>query len=761
MKPFSSMAALGAAVIATGGFVQADPIIIGKLTPGPLIKGDGKIDFLEWHDKNEADNLTAINDALKQGYRVQSVSVFGRSGSEKFATVMVRQPALLLPTEQKVYIRDASNPGEMAKLDAGWRFTKAAAGMSDKVILVAEKSSAPSQIAICSSVEQFSTRNAQKIRQDLRLVSLDAFGPTNAAKYIAIWVSNPTKVAWNSEAVDIPVEDAQKRFDVMLPAHNFLSYVAYTPANRFTQIWSDEDFGRWESRANLTGAALTTLIQQQKEAGRVPICISAQDGITPLFAAVFAERIKPYPLKWDVQGSPAITEVDDAIKKVMEDSNIRGASLAMCVGTKLVYVRAYTLAAPNYTPITPMTTFRQASVSKPFAAAAIYRLINAGATIPGTTKKLTLDTPFQDVLVLKTPDGKAPVDSKFKTVTLRHLIAHRSGLTTGGIWSDQATASAFNTQLPVSPNQVASYIASLSMDSAPNGDIIYNNTNTFLLGLVAAKMTGKATAFDAIKQLVFTPLGLKTMTMSRTKLSAQNSTEEFYPSRREFFETDENSKRFNTWLAFNSDITSPSAPICAEGYGETNMENCTGSGGLSANAIDIVRMGAALADTDGGGLFSKTERIDYLNDTTSGGRYSFDGVGKLSDGIYWGYKGGDLSTSQNMLYFNNAGVSYAICWSGRTPSFNGWYPQWFDIINPVLAKNWGTTDLFTQYGYKPIGFKSNLLISNQLPKVPVGGFKIDASKVSPPKTRTSSGPDSQTPTPVLRPLGRPGRIILR
>ncbi|BCM94335.1 hypothetical protein IAD21_06242 [Abditibacteriota bacterium] len=753
MRRFSAMTAMGLALLGALNQAQAAPPIIGPINTLPF-KGDGKIEFLEWHDKNEADNLTAINDALQKGYRVQSVGAFGSGTSQKFATVMVKQSSLLLPPEQKVAMRDISDTNAMASVENGWRLTKAAAS-GTRAIVVAEKSTVPSQLVVCNDVGAFNALNTKKIRQDQRLICLESFGSANAPKYIAIWGANPDGVAWNSEAIDIPVEDAQKRFDVMYKAHGALTQVAYTPANRFIQLWSDEYFGGMEARANLTSDGLTTLIQQQKNAGRVPICISAQDGNDARFAAVFADRIKPFPLNWQPQGSPPIAEVDEAVKQVMKDSNIRGASLAMCVGTKLVYVRAYTLAAPNYPVITPLTTFRQASVSKPFAATAVYRLINRGALIPDTTppQKLTLDTPFQDVLQLTTPGGQAPTDPRFKTVTIRNLIAHRSGLTTGGIWSDQATANAFTPALtlPVSPEQAASYVASLTMDSDPGGPIIYNNTNTFLLGLVAAKMTKQTSAFSAIKQLVFTPLDLKTMAQSHTRIDNQGSNEAFYPPRMEFFESDGNSRRLNTWLAFSNDMTSPDAPICALGYGETNMENCTGSGGLSANAIDIVRLGAALADPDGAGLFSATDRKSYLDDTTSGGRYSFDKAKKISDGVYWGYKGGDLSTSQNMLYFNNSGVSYAICWSGRTPSFNGWYPQWDAIINPVKAKNWGNTDLFTDYGYKPLGTKSPLLTQYQPPQIALGSIKIDDTQVSPPMRSATSGPDLRVPTPILRP----------
>jgi CubicO group peptidase (beta-lactamase class C family) len=66
--------------------------------------------------------------------------------------------------------------------------------------------------------------------------------------------------------------------------------------------------------------------------------------------------------------TPSVSEIDDAVKAVMEKGHVRGAALAIVKGTHLVYTKGYTLAGANYPDVRPVTYFRQASVSKMVSA---------------------------------------------------------------------------------------------------------------------------------------------------------------------------------------------------------------------------------------------------------------------------------------------------------------------------------------------------------------------------------------------------------
>jgi CubicO group peptidase (beta-lactamase class C family) len=737
----------------------ADPIITFKPQDKTIFLIEGKVETLVWRDKSESENLKAITDAQQKGFWVQSVGAYGAKAKERFVTVMAKQLGTAAPMQQ-VVMRDVS-AANLTSVPAGWRATKVAAS-GDRAIVVLELGSDSTVLFRANSADELGQECSKQIRLDRRLVSLDGYGDPTAPKFLAVFANNPAKVAWNADVLNMTVGEAQTRFDVMTKARARVSVLGYAAPSRFFHVYSDDDFGSWEARGELTPEKLDVEIAKQKTLGRVPISIQAV-GIQDIrFAAIFAERIKPQPLKFQAQGETSIPEIDNAVRQMMENNSMRHVSLAVTLGTRLVYVRAYTLGTPGDAPTTPATLFRQASVNKPFVAAAIYRLVNMKAKIPGTNGVLTLDTTLQKVLNLQTPDGKKPKDSRFGDVTLRHLIAHKSGLTTGGIWSDVATAKAFNTMLPVSPEQVASYIASLDMDSAPSmtAPVVYNNTNTFFLGLVAAKMTGKPDAFSALKQLIYDPLGMKNVAMSRTSIEKQLPNEVFYQPRLSFTETaDPNSQRRNTYLCFSNDVTKDGAPLSVLGYGETNMENCIAPGGTSMSAIDAVRLAAALAAPNGGGIFTEDGRKQFLTDATSDGRYSFDGTFLAAPDRWVGWKGGSLSTSGNTLYCDTGGVSFSI--SGATAGYTGpnFYPTNQDLINAINARKWDGVDLFPKYGYKPIPTLGPLKLDGKIPTLPKSNITLKDSDVS-GALNLAPGNSSKNPnlrTPGLNSQNRPRR----
>ncbi|HYR09131.1 MAG TPA: hypothetical protein VEQ60_15215, partial [Longimicrobium sp.] len=94
------------------------------------------------------------------------------------------------------------------------------------------------------------------------------------------------------------------------------------------------------------------------------------------------------------------------------------------------------------------------------------------------------------------------------------------------------------------------------------------------------------------------------------------------------------------------------------------------------------------------------------------GFHGFDRVATLdaANGVYQGYKGGSLSTSQNGIAFVRDGLSYVISWNTPTPSAAGgaWYPYFNAVLTAAGNQDWGTTDLFPQYGMaafpQPISF---------------------------------------------------------
>jgi hypothetical protein len=193
-------------------------------------------------------------------------------------------------------------------------------------------------------------------------------------------------------------------------------------------------------------------------------------------------------------------------------------------------------------------------------------------------------------------------------------------------------------------------------------------------------------------------------------------------------------------------VLTPDQPMVTLGYGETNMENCDGSGGLSAAVTDVARLLAALSLREHNPILDDATITSMLANAAADtadpklakawGFHGFDGVGvtDASKGLYWGYKGGDLSTSQNGIYFEREGISYVICWNGLTPDpSRPFYPTFAKVLTAARNHDWGNTDLFPKYGMP--SFSTKIGATTKLPtdlKVPSGGPRLKDISVSRP-----------------------------
>ena len=103
----------------------------------------------------------------------------------------------------------------------------------------------------------------------------------------------------------------------------------------------------------------------------------------------------------------------DALFTAFAEPGAPGAAVVVARGDSIVFARGYGLADVEHSiGVTPSTSFRLASVTKQFTAAAILTLVEAG--------KLRLDDTVGDVL------DDMPVYAR--DVRVRHLLAHTSGI---------------------------------------------------------------------------------------------------------------------------------------------------------------------------------------------------------------------------------------------------------------------------------------------------------------------------------------------
>lgn len=164
--------------------------------------------------------------------------------------------------------------------------------------------------------------------------------------------------------------------------------------------------------------------------------------------------------------------IDAAASKTMAQGN-PGMVVAVARRGHPAAIKAYgTADLEQGAPMRPDATFRVASLTKQFTAAAVLGLAAEG--------KLTLDDPLAKHL---------PEFAQLKGVTLRHLLLHTSGI------ADYAADELGNTTrtIPHSTAQMLVWIDDIAKQPRfiPGTQWEYSNSNYVLLGAVVERVTGQ------------------------------------------------------------------------------------------------------------------------------------------------------------------------------------------------------------------------------------------------------------------------------
>jgi CubicO group peptidase (beta-lactamase class C family) len=168
-----------------------------------------------------------------------------------------------------------------------------------------------------------------------------------------------------------------------------------------------------------------------------------------------------------------------------------GCAVAVVQDGKIVYKHGFGTANLEYgIPITPSTIFHVASVSKQFTAFAIHLLAQ--------DHKLSLDDDVRKYLPELHDFGK--------TITIRHLLHHTSGLRDQ--WNLLRLAG-WRLQDVITEQDVLDLVwRQEELNFEPGAEHLYSNTGYTLLGLIVKRVSGKS--LDAFcRERVFKPLGMK------------------------------------------------------------------------------------------------------------------------------------------------------------------------------------------------------------------------------------------------------------
>ncbi len=179
------------------------------------------------------------------------------------------------------------------------------------------------------------------------------------------------------------------------------------------------------------------------------------------------------------------TRVDQAVTKVIADTGIPSASVALVQHGDIVYLHAYGKA--RLEPPMPATTEMQysiGSVSKQFTAALILMLVQDG--------KMTLDDPVGKYL---------PQLTRANEVTVRQLLSMTAGYQ--DFWPEDYVMTTM--MVPTTAQHILDVWGAKPLDFDPGTQWQYSNTNYVIAGRIAEIAGGKPLV-EQLRARIFEPL---------------------------------------------------------------------------------------------------------------------------------------------------------------------------------------------------------------------------------------------------------------
>jgi CubicO group peptidase (beta-lactamase class C family)/D-alanyl-D-alanine dipeptidase len=186
---------------------------------------------------------------------------------------------------------------------------------------------------------------------------------------------------------------------------------------------------------------------------------------------------------------PAVERLTAAIQKEMANKKIPALSVALVDDQKVIWSKGF--------GATDDTVYRVGSVSKLFTDVAVMKLVERG--------EIALDAPVSKYLKDFAPTNQF----NDRSVTLRHLMAHRSGLI-----REPPVGNYFDDSGPTLTQTVAS-VNGIPLVYPPGEKIKYSNAAIGVVGRTLEVVSGEPFAVHLRKQ-VLDPLGLKSSSFEPT-----------------------------------------------------------------------------------------------------------------------------------------------------------------------------------------------------------------------------------------------------
>jgi D-alanyl-D-alanine carboxypeptidase len=183
-------------------------------------------------------------------------------------------------------------------------------------------------------------------------------------------------------------------------------------------------------------------------------------------------------------------KLDACVQRHMATPGAVGLSVAVGLGDEVVFTRGYGLADLEFeVPADEETMFRIGSVTKQFTAALLVHLQEQG--------KLHVD----DLLSQYVPEYA----TEGREITLRHVLTHTAGIPN---YTDYGREWIEHVSHELSDEEMLGLIGRRPLAFMPGERMQYSNSGYYLLGMVAARASGKEYG-EALRAELLEPLGLE------------------------------------------------------------------------------------------------------------------------------------------------------------------------------------------------------------------------------------------------------------
>src|SRR5271170_7563494 len=222
------------------------------------------------------------------------------------------------------------------------------------------------------------------------------------------------------------------------------------------------------------------------------------------FASIYAQTASSFTQPVDTISADLRGKIDAVANKVLADTDVPSASIAIVQKGQIVYTNGYGKARLDpLTPAAPQMRYAVGSISKQFTAASILLLEQQG--------KLSIDDPVSKYV---------PGLTRGDEVTIRMLLSHTSGYQ--DYWPQDYLMPPM--RKPATAQYIMDTWAKKPLDFDPGTKWQYSNTNYVIAGLIVEKVSGEK-LMDFLGEHIFHPLGMKSVWDSdEAKLTSADAT---------------------------------------------------------------------------------------------------------------------------------------------------------------------------------------------------------------------------------------------